>query len=431
MLAFLVGTGVWFTLLTRFLQVTRFPHVIRTALGGLFQKKKASKGAITPFQAVSTALAATLGTGNIVGVATAIVAGGPGAIFWMWVSAFFGMMTKYAEVLLAVKFRKRNEQGEWSGGPMYAIENGLGMRYKPLAVAFASFGMLAAFGVGNMTQVNSIAASMNHAIGLPPWVTGVVVAVLSGLVILGGVKRLGQVAEKIVPFMSGLYIVGSLVVLAVNWRQIGGALSLICTCAFSLKSAAGGALGFAVGKAMRYGIARGVFSNEAGLGSAPIAHASADTDSPARQGLFGVFEVFVDTLLICTMTALVILTTGALETGSDGAALTAAAYGSVFGEGAGKVFVASGILLFAYATVISWSLYGQKCFEYLFGRRRVVIYQAIYVLCIVPGAMIELRTIWEFADTLNGLMAIPNLIAILALSPVVYRVTRDYWKGLK
>lgn len=442
MLALLVGIGVYYTFRLKFFQVTKIGLWMSGTFGQLFSRRKAGYGAVTPFQALTTALAATVGTGNMVGVATAIVAGGPGAIFWMWVSAFFGMMTKYAEILLSLQYRKRNARGEWVGGPMHYITGGMGRGFGWLAALFSLFGALAAFGIGNMTQVNAIASSLETAlaelgllsrIALPgefsffKFGVGVLLAILAGMAILGGMKRIGSISEKLVPFMSIVYIAGSIVALIVHRQQLGPALTSIFSQAFTLPSAAGGALGYTMAKAMRYGVARGVFSNEAGLGSAPIAHAAADTDSPVKQGLWGIFEVFMDTIVICTMTALVILSSGAFTgPGSlDGAPLTIAAYQRAFGP-FGIIFVTVSICLFAFSTVLSWSLYGQRCFEFLTGGRGLGLYRLVFVLCIMVSAVIRLELAWDIADTLNGLMALPNMLALIALSVVVIRMSRSF-----
>ncbi len=442
MLVLLVGVGVYYTLRLKLFQLTKISLWVRNTFGRLFTKQTAGKGAITPFQALTTALAATVGTGNMVGVATAIVSGGPGAIFWMWVSAFFGMMTKYSEIVLSVHFRKRNAQKEWVGGPMYYISHGLGSKFNWLAVLFAAFGALAAFGIGNMTQINSIVTSMETMMlqlgvlssaapdgSFSPFKlgAGIVLAILVGLVVLGGLKRIGLVTEKLVPFMSVVYILGALGLLVVNYRQIGPAFASIFQGAFQFRSAAGGILGYTIASAMRFGIARGVFSNEAGLGSAPIAHASADTDSPVKQGMWGIFEVCIDTLVICTLTALVILTSG-MFTGADGltgSALTISAYNSHYGV-FGTIFITVAITLFAFSTVLGWSLYGVRCFEYLTKGKGLTAYKILFTLCVILASIMKLGFVWDISDTLNGLMAIPNLIALFALSGVVIKLTKTF-----
>lgn len=451
MLLLIVGTGIYFTVRLGFFQVGKLGLWWHGTIAGLFRgrdkAKRAAKGAVTPFQALTTALAATVGTGNIVGVATAIVAGGPGAVFWMWVSAFFGMMTKYSEIVLAIRFRRRNQAGDWVGGPMYYISEGLGKNFKWLAALFSVFGALAAFGIGNMTQINSIVDSVESTLvglgvsavarpesGMPVFrlCVGLVLALIAALVIIGGMKRIASVTEKLVPFMSVLFVLGGIAALVINRENLGGAFSAILAGAFSVRAVGGGVLGYVVFQAIRYGVARGVFSNEAGLGSAPIAHAAADTDSPVEQGMWGVFEVFVDTLIICTFTGLIILTSGiegvldiAVHPGLDGAQLTMEAFRQTFGIG-GSVLLTVAITLFAFSTVLSWSLYGQRCFEYLFGGRGLRVYQIVFVLCMLAASGIELGLAWDIADTLNGLMAIPNLAGLLLLSPIVVKLTREY-----
>ena len=446
MLVLLVGVGIYFTMRTRFFQLTHFFAMLQKTLGALFcRSKKAQPGALSPVQAMTTALAATMGTGNLVGVATALAAGGPGAIFWMWISAFFGMMTKYAEVVLAVHFREKNANGEWVGGPMYYIQKGLGHHWRFLSVSFALFAACAAFGMGNIAQVNSIAGAVESAClsfglaldgsGLTALrrAVGIAVALCVGLVLFGGQKRIGRMTERLIPFLSLFYIAGSLIVLFCHADQLGSALASIFAGAFRPRSAAGGILGYSMLQAARIGVARGVFTNEAGLGSAPLVHASADVKHPSEQGFFGMFEVFADTLVVCTLTALVILCSGVFpSTGSatgqcllSGAPLTIAAFATVFGKW-GSLFIAVSILLFAFSTLLSWSLYGQRCFEYLFGLRGTGLYRLSFLLVIVLGATMDLTLAWALSDTLNGLMALPNLIALWALSPVVLRLTRTY-----
>lgn len=426
MLVLLVGTGIYFTFRTNFLQVRKFIYTMSNTLMKIFHKDdKALDGDITPFQALATALAATIGTGNIAGVATAIALGGPGAIFWMWVSAFFGMMTKYAEVVLAVHYREKNQEGNWVGGPMYYISNGLNMKW--LGIVFSIFGALAAFGIGNMVQSNSVAAAMESSFNIPPIATGLILAVGAGLVILGGIKRIALVTEKIVPIMAVFYIVGALVILVLNFSGIPTAFGLIFSSAFSPKAAVGGFAGATVMQAMTRGIARGVFSNEAGLGSAPIAHAAARTDHPVRQALWGIFEVFADTLVICTLTALTILSTGVWDSGITGAALTTEAF-NVGLPGSGGIIVAIGILFFAFSTILSWAYYGEKCAEHIFGSKVNKIYRYVWIPLIVVGSIGSLELIWDVADTLNGLMAIPNLVGLLGLSGLVIKLTKEFFE---
>ena len=382
---------------------------------------------ISPFQSVTTALASTVGTGNVVGVATAIFSGGPGAVFWMWVSGFFGMMTKYSEVVLAVKYRETDEKGAHHGGPMYYIQNGLGPNMKWLAIIFAVFGTFATFGIGNMTQSNAIASSFNEVFNIPPLATGIIITAIVALVIIGGIKRIASVTEKLVPFMCIFYVIGSVIILILNAGRLGGAFSAIFSNAFSLQSVGGGVMGYAIMRAMRYGIARGVFSNEAGLGSAPIAHAASRTTDPVQQGFWGVFEVFVDTMVICTLTALVIVTAGLYSGEIKGVPLVMASFSQTFGK-LGGVIVAIGILTFAGSTILGWSYYGQQCLGYLTKKNKYwdMAYKVVFSLLAIVGATGGLTLVWDIADTLNGLMAIPNIIALLLLSKVVFDTTKEY-----
>jgi AGCS family alanine or glycine:cation symporter len=389
----------------------------------MFDKSQKGEGEITPFQAVATALAATVGTGNIAGVATAIALGGPGAIFWMWVSAIFGMTTKFGEVVLSIKFREKTDDGRFVGGPMYYIQNGTGQKW--LAVVFASFGALAAFGIGNMVQSNSVAASLQESFSVPPLVTGLVLAVLTALVILGGIKRIGAVTERLVPLMATIYILGAIFIIVMNASHIPEAFGLIFSNAFTATAATGGFAGSTLAMGIRFGVARGVFSNEAGLGSAPIAHAAATTDHPVRQGLWGVFEVFVDTLVICSLTALAILVSGLWDTGATGAALTTQAFDeAIIGGG---YIVSVGIMLFAFSTILGWSYYGERCAEYLMGPKAIVPYRVIWIPFVIIGAIGGLEFIWDLADTLNGLMAIPNLIGVVLLSGTIISLTKEFF----
>jgi AGCS family alanine or glycine:cation symporter len=391
----------------------------------MFSKEQKGEGEVTAFQAVATALAATVGTGNVAGVATAIALGGPGAIFWMWLAAILGMTTKFAEVVLAVNFREKTEDGRFVGGPMYYIENGLGKSWKWLAVLFAFFGALASFGIGNMTQANSVALAVQGSFKIPPLATGIVLAVLTGLVIVGGIKRIGAITEKLVPFMAAIYILGGLFILLSNVAAIPGAFAIIFKEAFTGTAAVGGFAGATMARAIRYGIARGVFTNEAGLGSAPIAHAAATTDHPVRQGLWGIFEVFADTIVICSITALAIITTGVWETGESGAVLTTLAFNTAIPGGG--IIVTIGLVLFAYSTILGWAYYGERCLEYLAGTKPILAYRLIWVVFIVIGAVGGLEFIWSLADTLNGLMAIPNLIGVLFLSGTVFKLTKEFF----
>jgi len=427
MLFLLVGTGVYLTIGTKFFSILKLGYVLRNTLLKIFSKDQAGEGEITPFQAVATALAATVGTGNIAGVATAIALGGPGAVFWMWVSAVFGMATKFGEVVLSINYREKTQDGRFVGGPMYYIANGLNLKW--LATVFAVFGALAAFGIGNMVQSNSVAASLQESFNISPLVTGLVLAVLTALVILGGIKRIGSVTEKLVPGMAAIYILGAVFIIFMNGSHIPEAFGLIFGNAFTGTAAVGGFAGSTLAMAVRFGVARGVFSNEAGLGSAPIAHAASTTDHPVRQGLWGVFEVFMDTIVICTLTALAILVSGLWNTGVTGAALTTQAFDeAILGGG---YIVSIGIMLFAFSTILGWSYYGERCAEYLFGVKAIVPYRIIWIPFVVIGAIGGLEFIWDLADTMNGLMAIPNLVGILLLSGTVLRLTKEFFASEK
>ena len=446
MLILIMGTGVYFTMRTGWLQFFKFPLVMKKIFRSAKPETKRDQGAVSPFQAVTTALAATLGTGNIAGVAGAIALGGPGAVFWMWVSALLGMATKYAEVLLAIRFRKRNEKGEWVGGPMYYITRGLGKNWRWLAILFACFGAIAAFGIGNMAQMNTISTAVislfesfspdpnmviesGHTIKL---VAGILVAFISALVIMGGIRRIGEVTEKFIPLMSVLYLLGAVIIIGVNIEKLGPVLSDIVKGAFRPEAVTGGAA-ISMLTSMQRGIGRGVFSNEAGMGSAPIAHAASNTKSPVEQGFFGIFEVFADTIVICTVTALVILMgLNDISYGQNaGAELTVRAFATVFTDKGASAIVAVGILFFAVATIFSWSLYGTRCCEFLLGPKSTKPYQLLFLGFTVLGATMEMGLVWEIADTLNGLMSLPNLIAILALSGTVARLTREYKDTLR
>ena len=455
MLILLVGTGILLSVRMGFIQFTRFGYAMKNTLGKVFKKQQAGHGEVTPFQAVTTALAATVGTGNIAGVTGAIAAGGPGAVFWMWVSALFGMATKYSEVVLAVRYRERNDKGDWVGGPMYYIKNGLGKSWSWLGGVFCVFGFLAAFGIGNMTQVNTIASSINTAIDAfggnveassvqifgqtvptSSIAIGVIIAIIVALVLLGGIKRIGSVTEKLVPFMAVIYIVAAIAVIFGNIGQLGTVFGMIFKGAFNADAAIGGATGIMIKTTIQKGVARGVFSNEAGLGSAPMAHAATSETNPVRQGLFGIFEVFMDTIVICTLTALTVLccycSSGvSLEWGiGGGAEIVSTALASVMG-GTGSVILALCLSLFALSTVLSWSLYGTRCFEYLFGTRASIGYKLVFILFAIVGATMSLNDAWNLADALNGFMAIPNLIAVLTLSPVIIKLVREYFSQNK
>ncbi|MDD5910199.1 MAG: sodium:alanine symporter family protein [Clostridiales bacterium] len=440
-LILLVGTGVYYTIRCGGVQFKWFGYIMKNTIGKIFEKKEAGEGAVTPFQAVCTALAATVGTGNIAGVTGAIALGGPGAVFWMWISALFGMCTKFAEVTLAIHFRERNDKGDWVGGPMYYISKGLGKNWKWLGSLFALFGMLAAFGIGNMTQINSIVTSISGTINsftpinvnTANLIIGIIVAIFCGIVLIGGLKRIGQVTEKLVPFMAVIYILSALIIFFTHIGNIGNVLRSIFVGAFTPSAVVGGAAGVTISAAVKRGVGRGVFSNEAGLGSAPIAHAAADTDSAVRQGCFGVFEVFADTIVICTLTAFAVLMSGTpINFGqAAGADLTIAAFGTTLGR-AGGIIISVGLTLFATSTILSWCLYGTRCAEFLFKTTKIIKpYQVIFCLIIVLGAVTELSLVWDIADTLNGLMALPNLVGLLALSPIVIKLTREYFNGVR
>ena len=405
----------------------------------LFDKDGATgDGEVKPFNALMTALSATVGTGNIAGVATAIALGGPGAIFYMWLIALFGMATKYAEAVCAVTYREQDATGRYVGGPMYYLRNGVG-EFAPelgkwLGLAFAIFGAVAAFGIGNAVQVNSMAAALDNSFGVPEWVTGVVVAALVGVVVIGGIRRIGDVAGKLVPAMIVLYLGAALLILAINVTAIPEAIGLIFTHAFTPAAATGGFAGAAVAAAVRFGIARGVFSNESGLGSAAIAHAAAQTNSPVRQGIIAMLGTFIDTLVVCTMTALVILTSGAWTmTGSDGGGLTGAVLTSTGFQASiagGQYIVTIALAVFAFTTILGWSYYGERCWQYLFKENSLVIYRALWVAAALAFANVKVDLVWNLADTLNGLMAVPNLIGLLLLAPMVFKVTRQYFEDL-
>ena len=449
MLLLLVGTGVYLSCRVGFIQFARFGYTMRNTLGKVFKKTQAGEGEVTPFQAVATALAATVGTGNIAGVTGAICVGGPGAVFWMWISALFGMVTKYAEVVLAVKYRERNDQGDWVGGPMYYIRNGLGKGFNWLACLFCVLGALAAFGIGNMTQVNTIATSVNTAIDsfggttaaytvalfgqnvpISSIMIGAVVAMIVGMVLFGGIKRIGAVAELMVPVMAAIYILASILVVGFNFEHIGNVFAMIFKGAFNAEAALGGAFGITIMTTIQKGVGRGVFSNEAGLGSAPMAHAASSERDPVKQGLYGIFEVFMDTIVICTLTALTLLCGAGDQIvwgQSAGAELISASFSSVLGPQFGSTLVAVAITLFALSTILSWSLYGTRCCEFLLGSAAARVYQVLFVAVILVGATLKLDLVWDIADTLNGFMAVPNLVALLGLSPVVIKQTKEHF----
>ncbi|MGA8941939.1 MAG: sodium:alanine symporter family protein [Thermoactinomyces sp.] len=418
LLILLVGTGIFLSLRLSFLQFSQLPFALKTAFS--LKQDKRSVGDISHFQSLMTALAATIGTGNIAGVATAVVAGGPGAIFWMWVTAIFGMATKYAEAILAVKYRVMGKRGEMAGGPMYYIERGLGWKW--LAVLFAFFGSIAAFGIGSMVQSNSVAASIESSFGINPWITGIVLTAITGIVIVGGIKSIGRAAGYLVPFMAVLYVAGGMAIILLNIEELPSVIKLIFTDAFTGQAIAGGAIGTVI----RYGVARGVFSNEAGMGSAPIAAAAAITDHPGRQALVSMTGTFLDTIIVCSITG-VGLVMGGIYMDSDltGAALTTETFNSLL-PGPGGWIVTFGLILFAYSTVLGWSYYGEKCFEYLFGSQAIPAYRVVFTLSVLVGAGLNLTVVWSIADIFNGLMAIPNLIGLIGLSGVVVAETKAF-----
>ncbi len=428
MLVAILGTGLFLQLRLGFMPIAK----IGAGFAMVWRGRKAAPGSvgeITPYAALMTALAATVGVGNIAGVATAIAVGGPGALFWMWMTALVGMATKYAEVLLAVHYRETDDHGEQVGGPMYAIKNGLGRHWRWLGGAFALFGGLAGFGIGNMVQANSIAGALQASFGIDPWLSGVVMAVITGFVLLGGVKRIGAVAEKLVPFMCVGYIVASLTVLGIYVDQIPAAFSLIFTSAFSPVAATGGFAGAAVMMAVRYGVARGIFSNEAGLGTAGIAQAAGQTSNAVESGLVGMMGTFIDTILVCTMTGLVLIVTGVWSSGLKGAALSAAGFSAAF-PGFGGEFLAIALVVFAFTTILGWAYYGEKCWEYLVGSAVMEKpYRLLWTLFVLVGAVTQLEFVWLVSDTLNAFMAVPNLVSLLLLSPVIVKLTQEYWAG--
>lgn len=420
----LAGTGLFLTIRLQAMPIRKLGYAFRELWQG---RHTQGEGDISPFNALMTALAATMGVGNIAGVATAIFAGGPGALFWMWCIALVGMATKYAEAVLAVRFRETDDRGKHVGGPMYYIRNGLGPRWAWLGVLFAVFGMLAGFGIGNMVQSNSVADALNSTLALPTWVTGLVSAVLVGLVLIGGIQWLAKVAGKLVPLMALLYVCAGLLVILMNLTAVPGALASIVIDAFSPTAAVGGFAGATVWAAIRYGVARGIFSNEAGLGSAPIAHAAAATNNPVRQGTIAMLGTFIDTLIVCTITGLVIVLTGAWTSGETGSALTSLAFSQAL-PGVGHYIVTFGLAIFAFTTILGWSYYSERCAEFLFGTRVIVPFRCLWVMAIPLGAMLKLDFVWLLADMLNAMMALPNLIALIALSPVVVALTREHFK---
>lgn len=436
----IIGVGLYLSIRTSFLQIRKFPYAIRVTLGRIFKKRDASDGALTPFQAVCTALAATVGTGNIAGVAGAIAIGGPGAVFWMWISAVLGMCTKFSEVTLAVYFRETNAQGDLVGGPMYYIKNGLSRHWHWLATLFSAFGVLTVFGTGNATQVNTITTAVNSAllnyhvidestVKVTNLIMGIVLAAIVGLVLLGGIKRIGSVTEKLVPFMALFYIVLALGVVFLNAGRVPAALASIVSGAFRPSAVTGGVVGTFF-LSMKKGVSRGIFSNEAGLGTGSIAHACADTKKPVKQGFFGIFEVFADTIVICTLTALVILCSGIpINYGeAAGAELTILGFTSTYGNWV-SIFTAVAMCCFAFSTIIGWGLYGARCIEFLFSSSVIKPFMVVYSLVAIIGATMDLGLLWSIADTFNGLMSIPNLVAVFLLSGTVVKLVREYFEG--
>lgn len=442
MMILLIVVGAFITIKSKALQFRKFGYAMKNTVGSLFDKRQhhKEKGSVSPFQAVTTALAGTIGTGSIAGVATALVAGGPGAVFWMWLSALLGMATKYAEIVLSLKFREKNEEGAWVGGPMFYIHKGLKCRW--LAIIFALFAMIACIGTGNATQSNAISSVVNSTLSVPTWITGLVVTLLVALVILGGIKRIASVNEKVVPAMAIFFVVAAIVVLGINITQIPQAFALIFKEAFNFKAAFGGVAGYGVLSAMRYGVGRGVFTNEAGLGSAPIAHSASSTTDPVKQGMWGIFEVFITTIVICTMSALVILTSGVygeifatknLNPSLNGAALSGAAFNEALPV-VGQYGVAIATIFFSLSTILGWAYYGEVCVGYLFKSHRklaVLIYRIVYVAFVFVGAIANINVVWTLADCFNVLMALPNLIALVVLSKVVIDITKEHFKKKK
>ena len=434
--------GIYLTIRTKAVQFSRFGYAMKNTVGKMFKKAEAGHGEVTPLQAVTTALAATVGTGNIVGTSQAIALGGYGAVFWLWIAALVGMCTKYCEVTLAVKYRERDEKGDWVGGPMYYIKNGLGKGWGWLAILFSVFAALASFGIGNMSQVNSITSSIINAVNaftpvtdststIMSWVIGVIIAALIAVILLGGIKRIGAVTEKLIPFMAVLYIVFALIVIFAHITSVGHAFALIFGTAFTPQAMGGAAAGIVLKNTIIWGFRRSAFSNEAGLGSAAIAHAATSESNPVKQGLYGIFEVFADTIVICTLTALTIIVSGVeipfgVKPGSE---LITAALATVFGGKIASLFVAIALMLFAFSTVLGWSLYGTRSVQYLFGTKAIRVYQIIFVIVAVLGCVTSVDVVWDISDTFNGLMAIPNFIAVFGLSGVVAKLTRDHFSN--
>ncbi|MGV8000996.1 sodium:alanine symporter family protein [Photorhabdus temperata subsp. temperata] len=425
MMVGLLGVGIFMQIRLSFLPIRK----LGTGFKLLFERNhQRGEGQISPFNALMTALSATIGTGNIAGVATAVVLGGPGALFWMWITALVGMATKYSEAVLAVRFREVDKNGHYVGGPMYYIKNGLGKKWAWLGTLFAVFGSIACFGIGNTVQANSVADVMQSNFGVSTMVTAIVLAILVGAVLIGGIKRIADVAGKLVPFMTVAYLVAGIIVLGVNFSEIPAAFALIVKSAFTPVAAQGGFAGAAVWAAIRFGVARGIFSNEAGLGSAPIAHATAKTQNPVRQGLIAMLGTFIDTIIVCSITGFTIVITGGWLTGQTGATLTAASFSAAIPGG--NYIVAGALIIFAFTTILGWSFYGEKCIQYLFGQKAITPFRVVWIIALMVGATQSLDFVWLLADTLNAMMAIPNLIAIALLSPVVYRLTKEHIKDV-
>ena len=427
MLVLILGVGFYLMVGLRFIPLLKLTGAFKLLNSGRHPKDSDSdKGEISPFQALMTAMSATVGTGNIAGVATAVFLGGPGALFWMWCTALVGMATKYAEAVLAVKFREVDENGNHVGGPMYYIKNGLQAKWAWLGTLFAIFGTIAGFGIGNTVQANSVADVVQTNFGIPNWVTGIIMMILVGAVLMGGIRRIGQVASALVPLMATTYISAGIVVLCINHESLLSSLELVLLHAFTPSAAEGGFAGATVWAALRFGVARGIFSNEAGLGSAPIAHAAAQTHNPVQQGLIAMLGTFLDTIIICSITGLVIISSGAWISGESGATLTSLAFAQAL-PNFGNYLVAISLAIFAFTTIIGWSFYGERCAEYLFGVKAIQPFRVLWVLSIPVGAAISLDLVWLIADTLNAMMAIPNLIALVLLSPVVFRLSKAYF----
>ena len=437
-----IGGGLYLTIRNGWIQFTKLGYALKNTIGRMFQKDKAGEGAVTPFQAVTTALSATVGTGNIVGTTQAIALGGYGAVFWMWLAALMGMVTKYSEVVLSIRFRERDAKGDWVGGPMYYIKNGMGAKWKWLGGVYCVFAALAAFGIGNGAQAKSIVGSLNNAIvafvpsaaasaGTINLICGLILAALVALILFGGIKRIGEVCEKLVPFMSAFYILFTLIVIISHISGIGRAFYLIFASAFTPRAVFGATSGIVLKQTVIWGMRRSAFSNEAGLGSAAIAHAAAETKSPVHQGLYGIFEVFIDTIIICTLTALTVIISGVdISWGvKPGSELITSAFATVFGTKFASLFVAVALMMFAFSTILGWSLYGTRCVQYLFGLKAAKVYQLIFVAVVVIGSVASIDTVWDVADTLNGLMAIPNFVALFALAGIVAKLTREHFSS--